>query len=685
MAGEGRLKKIRNIGIIAHIDAGKTTVTERILFYTGRIHKMGEVHNGQAVMDWMPEEQERGITITSAVTTCHWLGHEIHIIDTPGHVDFTIEVERSLRVLDGAIGVFCAVSGVEPQSETVWHQADKYKVPKIAFINKMDRIGANFSGAVEMMRERLGVRPALLQLPIGAEDSFRGIIDIIDQKSLYWDEGTQGAVIRHEEIPPDHREEALKQRNQLLETLSEIDDVILEKYLDDSEITRDDILRAVRQGTVSLKIVPVLCGSALRNKGIQSLLDAIVQFLPSPLDIKAITGVNPKTGETEERPGRDDAPLAALAFKIMMEQGRKRTYVRVYSGVLREGAEVYNATKQIKQRVARILNIHANKTERLDEARAGSIVGVMGLKDASTGDTLCDPDHPLLLENIDTYEPVISVAVEPKTRVDQEKVSEALNKLADEDPTFRVRVDDDTGQTIIAGMGELHLEVLVHRILREIGAPVNVGKPQVVYRETIEHEATVTEKFDREIGGSRQIADITIKVSPRPRGSGNLVENGLPTDKIPLQFVPAIVSSLNESLEGGVIQGYPLLDVGVILLDSSYIENSSTELAYRAAASVALKRACSAASPVLLEPIMWVEVTTPEEFMGEVIGDLNSRGGKIEAITPKGRIQLIKVVVPLSSMFGYSTALRSATQGRATFSMHFSRYDRVGKEKRTPY
>ncbi|MDP2800000.1 MAG: GTP-binding protein, partial [Deltaproteobacteria bacterium] len=447
MAGEGRLRKIRNIGIIAHIDAGKTTVTERILFYTGRIHKMGEVHNGQAVMDWMPEEQERGITITSAVTTCHWLGHEIHIIDTPGHVDFTIEVERSLRVLDGAIGVFCAVSGVEPQSETVWHQADKYKVPKIAFINKMDRIGANFSGAVEMMRERLGVRPAILQLPIGAEDSFRGIIDIIDQKSLYWDEGTQGAVIRHEEIPPDYREEALKQRNQLLETLSEIDDVILEKYLDDSEITRDDILRAVRQGTVFLKIVPVLCGSALKNKGIQSLLDAIVQFLPGPLDIKAITGVNPKTGETEERPGRDDAPLAALAFKIMMEQGRKRTYVRVYSGVLREGAEIYNATKQIKQRVARILNIHANKTERLDEARAGSIVGVMGLKDASTGDTLCDPDHPILLENIDIYEPVISVAVEPRTRVDQEKVSEALNKLAGEDPTFRVRVDDDTGQT----------------------------------------------------------------------------------------------------------------------------------------------------------------------------------------------------------------------------------------------
>lgn len=683
MVGEGRLRKIRNIGIIAHIDAGKTTVTERVLFYTGRIHKMGEVHNGQAVMDWMPEEQERGITITSAVTTCHWLGHEIHIIDTPGHVDFTIEVERSLRILDGAIGVFCAVGGVEPQSETVWHQADKYNVPKLAFINKMDRIGANFSGAVEMMRERLGVRPVLLQLPIGAEDSFHGIIDIIDQKSLYWDEGTQGAVIHYEEVPRDYREEVLRQRNQLLETLSEIDDVILEKYLDDSEITREEILRAVRQGTISLKIVPVLCGSALRNKGIQPLLDAIVQFLPSPLDIKAITGINPKTGETEERPGRDDAPLAALAFKIMMEQGRKRTYVRVYSGMLREGAEVYNATKQIKQRVARILNIHANKTERLDEARAGSIVGVMGLKDASTGDTLCDPDHPILLENIDTYEPVISVAVEPKTRVDQEKVMGALNKLADEDPTFRVRVDDDTGQTIIAGMGELHLEVLVKRILREFGVPVNVGKPQVVYRETIEHEATVTEKFDREIGGSRQIADITIKVSSRPRGAGNLVENGLPADKIPPQFVPAIMSSLDESLEGGVILGYPLLDVGVTLLDASYIETSATELAYRAAASVALKKACSAASPVLLEPVMRVEITTPEEFMGEVIGDLNSRGGKIEAITPKGRVQVIKVVVPLSSMFGYSTALRSVTQGRATFSMHFSHYDRVSKEKRT--
>ncbi len=682
MAGEGRLKKIRNIGIIAHIDAGKTTVTERILYYTGRIHKMGEVHDGQAVMDWMPEEQERGITITSAVTTCYWLGNEIHIIDTPGHVDFTIEVERSLRILDGAIGVFCAVGGVEPQSETVWHQADKYSVPKIAFINKMDRVGANFFGTVDMIRQRLGARPILLQLPIGAEDSFRGIIDIIEQKAIYWDESTHGVVYHYEEVPSDYREEFRIHRERLLETLSELDDALLEKYLADSEITKEEILQAVRRGTNSLEIVPVLCGSALRNKGIQPLLDAIVRFLPSPLDIKAVTGINPKTGQAEGRPSRDDAPLAALAFKIMMEEGRKRTYVRVYSGVLREGAEIYNATKQMKQKVARILAMHANKTERLAEARAGSIVAVMGLKDASTGDTLCDEQCPILLESIDTYEPVISVALEPKTRADQERVAAALNKLADEDPTFRVRVDEDTGQTVIAGMGELHLEILVHRILRQFGVEVNVGKPQVVYRETIEHEATVTERFDREIGGSRQIAEVTIKVSPRRRGAGNLVENRLSADKIPGQFVPAIMTSLNESLEGGVMMGYPLLDIEVGLLDASYMEGSSTELAYRAAASVALKKACNAASPALLEPIVRVEVTTPEEFMGEVIGDLNARSGKIEAVTPKRGVQVIKVVVPLSNMFGYSTALRSATQGRAAFSMHFSHYDRVGKGKK---
>lgn len=682
MVGEARLKKIRNIGIIAHIDAGKTTVTERILFYTGRIHKMGEVHNGQATMDWMPQEQERGITITSAVTTCHWLGHEIHLIDTPGHVDFTIEVERSLRVLDGAVGVFCAVGGVEPQSETVWHQADKYRVPKIAFINKMDRVGADFSGTVEMVRERLGAKPLLLQLPIGKEDSFHGVIDLIAQRAIRWDDRSQGAVYDYAEVPSHYQEEVHRSRDRLLETLSEVDDIILEKYLADSEISEEEIFRAIRQGTISLKVVPVLCGSALRNKGIQPLLDAIVRFLPSPMDIEAITGTNPKTGQREDRPSRDDAPLAALAFKIMLEQGRKRTYVRVYSGVLREGDEVYNTTKQIKQKVARILAMHASKTERLSEARAGAIVGVMGLKDTSTGDTLCDQNHPVLLENIDTYDPVISLALEPKTRADQERVAAALNKLADEDPTFRVQVDEDTGQTVIAGMGELHLEVLVQRILRDFGVPVNVGKPQVVYRETIEREATVTEIFDREIGGSRQTASITTKVSPRARGTGNVVRNRLPADKIPPQFIPAILTSLNESLESGVIMGYPLLDVEVALLDASYIENISTELAYRAAASMALKKACKAASPIPLEPIMRVEVIAPEEFTGEVIGDLNARGGKIEAIAPKGRVQGIKVVVPLSSMFGYSTALRSATQGRAAFTMHFSHYDRASKGKR---
>lgn len=680
MAGEARLKKIRNIGIIAHIDAGKTTVTERMLFYTGRTHKMGEVHNGQAVMDWMPEEQERGITITSAVTTCNWLGHEIHIIDTPGHVDFTIEVERSLRVLDGAIGVFCAVSGVEPQSETVWHQADKYRVPKLAFINKMDRIGANFLGAVEMMKERLGARTLVLQLPIGSEDQFRGVIDLINEKAVYWDESTQGVVYNEAEIPEEYREEAHRYREVLLETLSEADDTVLEKYLENAVITREDIFDAVRRATVSLKVVPVLCGSALRNKGVQSLLDAIIAYLPSPLDVPAIAGINPKTQAIEKRPSRDDAPLAALAFKIMMEQGRKRIFTRVYSGIIHEGDEVYNSTKQLKEKIARILEIHANKTTRVTEARSGSIVGIVGLKQATTGDTLCNQANPILLESIDVYEPVISVAVEPKTRGDQEKLSFALEKLADEDPTFRVKIDEDTGQTVISGMGELHLEILVHRLLREFGLAVNVGQPQVVYRETIESQAVVTERFDREIGGSRQIAEITLQVKPRQRGAGNLVDEKLPPDKLPAHFVPLILTSLSESMQAGVLLGYPMVDIEVSLINALFMENSSTELAYRAAASIAVKKACQAASPILLEPIMRVEVTTPEEFMGEVIGDLNARKGRIEAITPKGRVQVIKVVVPLSAMFGYSTALRSATQGRAAFSMHFSHYDRASRK-----
>lgn len=632
-------------------------------------------------MDWMPEEQERGITITSAVTTCFWSGHEIHIIDTPGHVDFTIEVERSLRVLDGAVGVFDAVNGVEPQSERVWHQADKYKVPKLAFINKMDRIGADFFAAVEMIKERLGARPLVIEIPIGAEDHFKGVIDLINMKAVYWDEATQGAVFSEEEIPENFQDEAMRHHDKLLEILSEHDDAILEKYLENAEIPKGDIIETIRKSTVELNLVPVLCGAALRNKGIQTLLDSIINFLPSPLDVGSVKGVNPQTGQFEERPSRDDAPLAALAFKIMTEQGRKRTYVRIYSGILREGDEVYNCSRHIKQKIARILEIHANKTARVEDARAGHIVGVIGLKDVSTGDTLCTQERPILLEPIESYEPVISVAVEPKTRADQDKVAAALSKLAEEDPTFHVRIDEDTGQTIISGMGELHLDIITHRLLREFGAPVNVGNPQVVYRETIEQQAAETVRFDREIGGNRQVAEVTVRLSPRPRGTGNSVENKLPPEKVPPQFVPPIMEGLKESLQAGVIMGYPVLDVEVLLLDALYIENSSTELAYRAASSMVVKKACQAASPILLEPIMEVEVTTPDEFLGEVIGDLNSRKGKIEAINAKGRVQVITVVVPLSSMFGYSTALRSATQGRAAFSMHFSHYDRIKKSK----
>jgi elongation factor G len=677
MASDKQIKSIRNIGIIAHIDAGKTTLTERILFYTGKTHKIGEVHDGQATMDWMPEEQERGITITSAVTTCFWKGKEIHIIDTPGHVDFTIEVERSLRVLDGALGVFCAVGGVEPQSETVWHQADKYKVPKMAFINKMDRLGADFWRVVEELKERLAVNPLVLTIPLGSEDKFQGVFDVVKQKLILWDDATEGREYQEVEIPAEHQDYVAKARESLLEALSELDDDIMEKFLSEEEIPEAEIHKVIRQACLSLSGVPIFCGSALKNKGVQPVLDGIGRYLPSPLDIPPIKGINPVTGEQEERKASIKTPLSALAFKVQMDQGRKMTYVRVYSGMLLSGGEVWNATKEKKEKIARLLRMHAIKRERIKEAGAGEIVAVMGLKLAQTGDTLCDPEHPILLESIETYMPVISVAIEPKSTSDQEKIELAHAKLAEEDPTFKVRVDEETGQTIISGMGELHLEVLTHRLLREFKVPVRVGKPQVVYREAVQKSVEITETFDREIGGSRQTATVTIKVAPLERGTGNLVKSELPEEALPEGYEEQILETLEQGLESGVIQGYPMVDTEVVLKDVQFDENLSTEIALKAAASMALRRACELADPVLLEPMMEVEIITPENFMGEVIGDLNSRGGKVEQIEPRGSLQVIRATAPLSQMFGYSTALRSITQGRANFTMVFSHYDPV--------
>jgi len=672
-----RIKCIRNIGIIAHIDAGKTTLTERILYYTGKTHKMGEVHDGQATMDWMPEEQERGITITSAVITCYWLGREMHIIDTPGHVDFTIEVERSLRVLDGALGVFCAVGGVEPQSETVWHQADRYRIPKIVFINKMDRLGADFWGTIKQIKEHLGAHPIILTLPFGSEESFRGVFDVIREKWIVWDEASQGRKFEERLVPEEHREEVSAAREDLLEALSEIDDGIMEKYLDEKPISEREIQEAIRHACIGLRYVPVYCGSALKNKGVQPVLDGIARYLPSPLDIPPITGMNPDTGDTEERPSQDNAPLAALAFKVQMDHGRKMTYLRVYSGVLKVGDEAWNSGKKCREKASRILQMHANKRERIKEARAGNIVAVMGLKYTTTGDTLCDPDHPILLEPIEIYHPVISVAVEPKTVGDQEKIDMALNKLSEEDPSFQVKFNEETGQTVISGMGELHLEILVHRLLREFNAPVTVGKPQVVYRESIQKSVTLEERFDREIGGGRQVASLVLSISPRERKKANRVISQLGSEKLPEGYEELILDTLRQRLESGVLMGFPVINVEVALKDATFEEGLSTDVAFRAAASMGLKRACEQADPVLLEPTMRLEVLVPESFMGEVIGDLNSRHGKIKKIEFRGPIQVIEAVLPLSKMFGYSTVLRSITQGRGTFTMVFSHYDPV--------
>ncbi len=675
MAERSPLKTFRNIGIIAHIDAGKTTVTERILFYTGRSHKMGEVHDGTAVMDWMEQEQERGITITSAVTTCHWRGHELHLIDTPGHVDFTIEVERSLRVLDGVIAVFCAVGGVEPQSETVWHQADKYLVPKIAFVNKMDRIGADFQNVVRQIEGKFKTRPLPLQLPLGQESDFRGVLDLLHLRQIVWLDETLGAQYVSQEIDPSLMPEALEARDRLVAMVAESDEQLMERYLEGEEITASDLLPIIRKLTLQLKVVPILCGTALRNKGIQPLLDAIVDFLPSPVDVPPIDGVNPQTKAREHRLSSEQEPFAALAFKIVMDQGRKLTYARLYSGTLTVGDDVLNVSKGTREKVSRIFQMHANKRDRLEQTGAGNIVGLMGLKSATTGDSLCDARRPILLEPIDTYEPVMSIAVEAKTRGDQEKLLDTLSKLSEEDPTFRFSEDPDTGQTIISGMGELHLEIVVTRLERDYNVGVNAGKPQVVYRETIAQETVVEGTFDREIGGARHYATVELHLTPLARGTGNVVVNKVSNASIPELFFPALEEGVRDGLSSGPLMGYPVVDVEASILGGSFHESFSSELAFRVAATMAFKKAFEQASPLLLEPYMAVEVLVPDEFLGEVLGDMNLRKGRVESITARKAVQVVRGVVPLSKMFGYSTALRSATQGRAFFTMHFSHYD----------
>ena len=671
-----QLTKTRNIGIIAHIDAGKTTVTERILFYSGRVHKMGEVHNGEATMDWMVEEKERGITITSAVTSCDWRGHTINIIDTPGHVDFTIEVERCLRVLDGAIGVFCAVGGVEPQSETVWHQADRYKVPKIAFINKLDRVGADFQRAVEMMKERLGTVPLVLQLPWGLEDNFRGIIDLIEMKAVLWENEMLGAEYKEVPIPTELASEAKHHRDQLLEILADKDDLVMERYLSEEDVQVHELKDAIRKATIRMDLVPVFCGAALRNKGIQPLLEGIVDYLPAPVDVPPMTGKNPVSGEEESRPAKVTGPLSALAFKVMMDKGRKMTYIRVYSGAIKAGDEVYNSGKKVKEKAARLLKMHSNKRERIEHASAGAIVAAMGLKFATTGDTLCTEKNPILLEPIQFNEPVISVAVEPRRVQDLDKLLGSLQKLSDEDPTFKFRIDEETGQTLISGMGELHLQIIIDRLKREFLVETNRGTPQVVYRETITASVKHEEIFQRELAGQKHFAGVRIEISPLPRGSGNRFVNQCAGGQLVEEFLDSITQGITEAKAGGALMGYPVTDVQTRLLDVQTKETFSDEMAFKAASNIAFKTAFQKAGPVLLEPIMKTEVLVPEEFTGEVIGDLNIRKGKIEQIVSKGSVQVLTAHVPLSNMFGYSTALRSVSQGRGTFTMQFSHYDK---------
>ena len=677
MAPKSKISRTRNIGIVAHIDAGKTTVSERILFYTGKSYKMGEVHDGEAIMDWMPQEQERGITITSAVTTCAWKNSEIHIIDTPGHVDFTIEVERSLRVLDGAVVVFCAVAGVEPQSETVWHQADKYGVPKIAFVNKMDRVGADFFHVVEMMRDRFGSLPVPVQIPVGSEDSFRGVVDLINRKLLIWNESSQGTDFTVSEVPDHLAEDVSREREKMIETLANCDDDLAEIYLAGQDATAAQIIAALRKATIALKTVPVLCGAALRNKGIQPILDAVIHYLPSPEDIPPVQGINPKTKQQEVRHSSDKEPFSALAFKVQLDEGRKLTYLRVYSGQIAAGGEIYNASKKKKEKIARLLQMHSNKRERIERASAGELVAVLGLKETTTGDTLCDEARPIILEQMEFYEPVISQAIEAKTPADQEKLAVALAKLTEEDPTLKVKYEDETAQTVISGMGELHLEIIVDRLHREFNARVNVGRPRVVYRETIQKRAQAEHLFEKELGDKKHFGQVRLELSPRKRGIGNEIVNAIPEEMIPAEYHEAIEESIREAMSSGVLNSYPVIDVAVRLTGGAFREGEASVQGYKIAAATAFRDACLAAEPVMLEPIMAVDIITPSEFMGDVIGDINARRGEIQAVNPKGPVSEIKAKVPLKALFGYSTDLRSATQGRAVFTIMFEEYNKA--------
>ena len=676
MPRQNALETYRNIGIMAHIDAGKTTLTERILFYTGRIHRTGEVHEGAATMDWMEQERERGITITSAATTCHWRQHRINIIDTPGHVDFTVEVERSLRILDGAVAVFCAVGGVEPQSETVWRQADKYNVPRIAFVNKMDRVGADFDNVIEMMKERLGARPVPLHIPMMVGDEFQGLIDLVEMKAITFNEDTQGSTFDLHDIPRDLRANADVARHALLESVAEHDEQLLDDYLHERPFTVDDVRRAIRKGTLAGTIQPVLCGSAFKNKGVQRLLDAVVEYLPSPLDMPPVQGHTLDTFEHVSRRPSDDEPFAALAFKIMTDPYvGKLTFFRVYSGSVKTGDGVLNAASGRKERIGRLVQMHANKREEISEVSAGDIAAGIGFKGVSTGNTLCDPGYPIALEAMTFPEPVVDVAIEPRSKADEEKLANALQRLSEEDPTFRVRTDEETAQTVISGMGELHLEIIVDRMMREFNVQANVGKPQVAYKETISTPAEARHRFVRQTGGKGMFGDVTLRVEPNEPGKGFEFENDIVGGAIPKEFIPAVEKGVEDAMRSGILAGYPVVDIKVTLLDGSYHEVDSSEMAFKIAASMAFKEACQKARPRLLEPIFDVEVVVPEEYMGDIIGDLSSRRGRIGGMFTRSSARVVAASVPLAEMFGYATRMRSISQGRAAYSMQFSRYD----------
>ncbi|SNZ11804.1 elongation factor G [Hydrogenobacter hydrogenophilus] len=671
------IERLRNIGIVAHIDAGKTTTTERILYYTGKTYKIGEVHEGAATMDWMPQEKERGITITAATTACYWKDHQINIIDTPGHVDFSVEVVRSMKVLDGIIFIFSAVEGVQPQSEANWRWADRFGVPRIAFINKLDRLGADFYRVFNEIEKKLSIKPVAVQIPVGAEDQFKGVIDLMNMKAIIWLEETLGAKYEVVDIPSEYLEKAQEWRAKMVEAIVENDDELMMRYLEGEEVPTQDLKRVLRTATINRKLVPVLCGSAFKNKGVQPLLDAVIDYLPSPLDVPPVKGINPKTSEEEERKPFDEEPFCAYVFKVMSDPyAGQLTYFRVFSGKVSAGSYVYNATKDKKERIGRLLLMHANSREDVQEAAAGEIVAAVGL-DATTGDTLCDEKFPILLEKLEFPEPVISMAIEPKTKKDQEKLSQVLNKYMKEDPTFKASADPETGQTLIHGMGELHLEIMVDRMKREYGIEVNVGKPQVAYKETIKKPAQAEGKFIRQTGGRGQYGHVVIEIEPLERGQGFVFENAIVGGIIPKEFIPAVEQGIREAMQSGVLAGYPVVDIKVRLFDGSYHEVDSSEMAFKIAGSIAFKEAVKKANPVLLEPIMEVEVETPEDYVGDVIGDLNSRRGKIMGMENKGVITVVKALVPLAEMFGYATTLRSLTQGRGTFIMKFSHYDEV--------